>query len=183
MNTNKSFFRLVTLSLLFCLLSWPIFGQSTGNYKIEVKQVAAIKAAVIKVTTSSTEMSNKMSELYGKIFAYLGENKIQLVGPPFAVYYAFDPKGNTTFEVGAPINEKLKESADIKYKEFPAMKVISTMHIGPYDQITPVYAALEKYAKENKIAFVPVSWEIYLTDPNTEKDPNKYQTLVYFPVK
>jgi effector-binding domain-containing protein len=184
MNMKLSIYKNFAL-VAMCILcvSFQTYAQENASPKIEVKQVAAQKAAVIKVTVPTNVMGQKMGELYGKLFGYLGANKIQPVGAAFAVYYEYDPKGNTVFEVGVPIASPIQGNDEIKFKEFPAMKVLATLYVGPYEKIGPVYVALTKYASDNKIVTLSTPWEVYLTDPNQVKDPNKYQTMVYFPVK
>ena len=47
----------------------------------------------------------------------------------------------------------------------------------------PVYNEIQKYADKNKIELLNIAWEIYLTDPNAEPDPNQYKTKVYLQIK
>lgn len=157
-----------------------IFGQMS---KIEVKDITAQKALTIKTTIPSADVSAKMGELYGKLFGYMNANGIQATGAPFAVYYTYDPNGTTEFEVGIPVAANPKGTDEIKFKEYPAMRVISAFHTGPYENAGAVYEALKKYATDNKLETLPLSWEIYLTDPSQEKDPAKYKTNIYFVIK
>lgn len=180
MKTFKTNLRSFTVVCLFAFASINLYAQ---DYKIEQKEVAAIKALVIKADIPMSEIGKKMGELFGQLFTYVGSNNIQIAGAPFAVYYSYDPKGNTVFEVGVPVSTASKDAGDVKYKEFAAMKVASTIYIGPYEKMTPAYTAVENYMKENKLEATGIAWEIYIKDPSTEKDPNNYQTLIYFPVK
>ncbi|HEY4784513.1 MAG TPA: GyrI-like domain-containing protein [Bacteroidales bacterium] len=157
--------------------------SSPTTPKIEVKEVNAQKALTIKVSVPTNTIGQKMGELYGKLFGHLGENSLQPAGAPFAVYYSFDPNGNTEFEVGVPVSTETKGTDEIKYKEYPAMKVISTLYVGPYEKMGPVYEALKKYAADNKLETQPATWEVYLTDPMKETDTSKYQTLIYYVIK
>jgi effector-binding domain-containing protein len=68
------------------------------------------------------------------------------------------------------------------YKEYPAMKVLSTLYVGPYKKEGPIYEMMQKYMKDNNLQYTCVPWEFYLT-PQHEKDPNKLQTLIYFQLK
>ncbi len=163
-------------AVVFCSLS---FGQS----KIEVKQIDAQKAVVIKITVPSSELMNKMGELYGSLFGYLGTNSIQPAGAPFAVYYEYNPQGNVTMEAGVPVSAEVKDADNIKYKEYPAMKVVSTLYVGPYDKVGPTYELIQKYLKDNNLQQAGATWEVYLTNPQEEQDQSKYQTMIYFPVK
>jgi effector-binding domain-containing protein len=178
-SSNKTFVVLLVMASFV----FQTFAQTTALPKIEVKDIAAQKAVTIKVTVPSKTITQKMGELYGKLFAYLGSNNLQAAGAPFAVYYSYDPKGNTEFEVGLPIGSAVNGNNEIKYKEYPAMKVLSALHIGSYESTAPVYEALIKYAKDNKLQTQPATWEVYLTDPSQEADTAKYRTLIYYVIK
>ena len=184
MKTNLSISKICIALLVVLSISFRAFAQiENPSPKIEVKDVAAQKALTIKVTVPSSAIGQKMGELYGKLFGHLGASGIQPAGAPFAVYYTYDPNGNSEFEVGVPVNASTPGTDEIKFKEYPAMKVISTLHVGSYDKVGPVYEALKKYATDNKIETLPGSWEIYMTDPSQESDPAKYQTLIYYVAK
>jgi len=174
---------LVLYSLFFAAYAGKGKGNAPAQQKIEVKQIDAQKAVVIKVTVASSEIMNKMGELYGKLFSYLGTNNMQPSGAPFAVYYEYNPQGNVTFEAGMPVSATVKDNDDIKYKEYPAMKVVSTLYFGPYDKAGPTYEMIQKYIKDNKLQQTGATWEVYLTNPQEEQDQSKYKTMIYFPVK
>lgn len=178
----KTMLKSIILFTISCIYLQAI-AQTSSSVKIDIKEITSQKAVVIKSIVQSSTVGQKMGELYGKLFSYLGSNSIQPSGAPFAVYYSYDPNGNTEFEVGVPVTASVKGNDEIKFKEYPAMKVISTLHVGPYENVGPVYEALKKYATDNKLETQQVSWEVYITDPSKETDPNKYQTLIYFVIK
>ncbi|MFO7655612.1 MAG: GyrI-like domain-containing protein [Bacteroidales bacterium] len=185
---TKPFFMMIAVMLFFTGFNLSVSAQKKqsdcpSGPKIEVKNVDAQKAFVIKAEVPTSEVGPKMGELYGKLFAYMGQNQVQPAGPPFAVYYSFDPKGNTVFEAGVPVAAKTGTDGDVVYKEFEAMKVVSTLYVGPYEKMLPVYEAMQKYVKDNNLKDNGTAWETYLTDPNEEKDPEKFQTIIWFPVK
>ena len=157
--------------------------KTPGELKIEIKNIDPQKTLVIKADVPTSEVGPKMGEFYGKLFQYIGQNQIKAVGPPFAVYYSFDPKGNTVFEAGIPIENKVEVTGEIDYKEFEATKAASTLYTGPYEKMEPAYIALQKYLKDNNIKEKGTAWEVYLTDPSEEPDPNNYKTIIYFPVE
>lgn len=187
MKTRFLFFN-VTVFLLSAGISFKtVVAQEqvkcSGEPKIEIKHIEAQKALVVKADVPTSEIGPKMGELYGLLFGYLGQNQLQPAGPAFAVYYSFDPQGNTVFEAGVPILAKTKGNGEVFYKEFEGMNAVSTLYIGPYEKMEPVYIALDKFIKDNNLKEKGISWEVYLTDPMAEPDPNKYQTLIYFPVE
>ncbi len=179
--------RFVVMITIFSISGISSFAQTktecNSSPKFEVKKIDGVKALVIKASVPSKEVGPKMGELYGKLFEYMGKKQIQPAGAPFSVYYKFDPQGNTTFEAGVPVAAMLETEGDFVYKEFPSMKALTTLYIGAYEKMTPIYEAIEKHMKENKLESTGICWEVYLTDPATLKDPNDNQTLIYFPIK
>lgn len=173
---------IIFIAMSFFCFSIEAFSQTT-DVKVETKQIDAQKALVIKTTVPSSEVGKSMGDLFGKLYGYIGANSIQPSGPPFAVYYEYDPKGNTVYEVCIPVASETKGNTDVTYKEFPAMKVLSTLYIGPYEKVGPTYEYLMKYIKDKGLQISGASWEVYLNNPSQETDPNKLQTVIYFPIK
>jgi effector-binding domain-containing protein len=155
----------------------------SSEVSIEVKELEAAKALTIKATTPSDEISAKLGELYPKIMSCILENEIEMTGPPFAIYHSWDPEGDTKLEAGVTVDKEAECEGDIEFVELPACKVATALHTGSYESIGPVYEAIQKYINEKGLKIKGAAWEVYLTDPNTEPDPNKYQTQVYFPVE
>jgi len=164
------------------LLFTGVYGQGTHT-PIEVKEMAAMKAVVVKADIPMSEIGAKMGEIYGKIFSYIGEKGLTPTGGAFAVYYSWSENGNIVFEAGMPVSEKVEGSGEIEYKEYPTVKAVSTVYTGSYENFHPVYTDLQTYMAENKLESTGISWEIYLTDPSTITDQNQNQTLIYFPLK
>jgi effector-binding domain-containing protein len=181
--------KLIAL-LVVCLLftnSLLVIAQDTlkkcDHTEFLVKEIDAQKAIVMKADVPMAAIGQKMGEIYGALYAHMQSKGIAPAGAPFAVYYSFDPNGNTVFEAGIPIAEPVEGNESIIYKEFPVMKVVSTLYTGAYEKMMPVYEGLQKYMQENKLESSGASWEVYLTDPSVVKDPGENKTLIYFPIK
>ncbi|MBN1597390.1 MAG: GyrI-like domain-containing protein [Bacteroidales bacterium] len=170
-----------------CLSTISLFNllnaQEVIMTDIEIINVKATKALYLKADVPIQSIGGKMGEMYGKLYGYLGQNKIEPAGYPMAVYYSFDPNGNTLFEALVPISDTITPADEIGYKEYPAMKVVSAKYTGSYDNMAIVYSKIQKYIKENKLETTGVSWEVYLTDPEEIDDPEKNETVIYFPIK
>ena len=157
--------------------------QKWSNTPIQVKNIDAQKALIMKADIPMSEISEKMGEIYQTVFTYIQQNNIVPAGPAFAVYYSYEPEGNIVFEAGVPVTEKQKGTDDILYKEYEEMKAATTLYKGSYEAMEPVYGKMQQYMVDNKLEFTGISWEVYLTDPSMVTDPSMNQTLIYFPVK
>ncbi|MBN2764007.1 MAG: GyrI-like domain-containing protein [Bacteroidales bacterium] len=183
---KKAFVLNLILAGMFFLYagSVSVFSQDTGSKSvIEVIQVDAQKAVVLKSEVPSNAVGPAMGKAYEALYGYVMSNNITPAGPPFAVYYSYDPNGNTVFEAGVPVNGPVDGNDEIVYKEFPAMKVVSTQYKGAYEAMENVYSELTKYMTDNRLESTGTSWEVYMTDPSQVTDPNDNETLIYFPVK
>ena len=54
-------------------------------------------------------------------------------------------------EVCLPVKEKITHP-DVEYKVLPACKVVSTIHVGPYDEVGRAYQRLIDYRNEHSLA-------------------------------
>jgi len=183
---NKSLFMSLFLTITLAgFISCALIAQETeecqSDFKIE--NLDAIKALVIKADIPTSQVGPKMGEIFEKVFGYIGQNQITPAGPPFAVYLSFDPQGNTVFETGVPVSDEVSGSGEIEYREYPATKVVEMVYTGSYENMGPAYQKIMDYMKENNLKAKGISWEIYLTDPSAEPDPNKYQTIIMFPIE
>ncbi len=177
--------KIIGLTLVLYALSIPLTAQESGDCKsskFEIKEVEAVKSLVIKAEVTMEEIGDAMGKNYGELFTYIESNNIQAAGPPFAVYLSWDPEGTIVFESGVPVAKTDSGKDNIAYKEFPAMKVVSTLYKGAYEKVEAVYHEMMEYMKANNLESTNESWEIYLTDPN-EIAPEENQTMIYFPIK
>jgi effector-binding domain-containing protein len=184
MKTKPFFMKFLMILLLTGIYSLAVIAQESKECKteskIEVKVMGAQKALVIKADVPTAEVGPKMGEIYGFLFNYTVQNQINPVGPPFAVYLSFDPEGNTVFEAGLPVAEVVSGSGEVEYREYPATKAVSLLYTGPYEKMGPAYEKIMQYISENNLKDKGIAQEVYLTDPNEEQDPEKFQTIINF---
>lgn len=67
----------------------------------------------------------------------------------------------------------------VRWKEGRALQIL---HVGPYDEVGPVYRQLEAYASDHGLAIQCPAHEIYLNDPRRVA-PEKIKTIVRLSVK
>ncbi|MEN9521934.1 MAG: hypothetical protein RL065_311 [Bacteroidota bacterium] len=133
------------------------------------------------------EIGNKLGELYGKIQAKISENKLTMAGAPCAMYPDYKPGDAQTKIIACIPTNKLctgKCDANMKCLECKASKCVKAKYLGPYETNHIAYEAIQKYITEHKLTMSgDMPWEEYENDPMTEKDPSKYITNVYWPIK
>ena len=125
---------------------------------------------------------DKMGELFGELFGFMGRNGICPAGPPFAYYHSFSPD-RIDMECGAPTAVATEGEGRIRSGKLPGGNTLSAIHIGPYDRLVETYNAMMAYAKEMDLEPKETMWECYLTDPNAEPDPSKWMTEIFIPLR
>jgi effector-binding domain-containing protein len=191
---KKFFLPAVIMAALF--MGTAVFGndyQKSDSLKgdtahkcsqitIEVKEIEPAKVLAVKATVNSDEVGAKLGELYPRLMECVNSSEVEMTGPPYSKYYSWDPEGETEMEAGIPVSGEV-ECEGVEYIELPACKVVTCMHVGPYEEIGEVYDDIQEYITEKGMKVNGAVWEVYLTDPNSESDPEKYRTQVYFPVE
>ena len=137
--------------------------------------------AIREIVEVST-ISEKMGQIFGELFGYLGRKGIQPRGPPFAFYHSWSEQ-TTDMELGVPVEGINEGEGRVKSGALPGGRVIRAMHIGPYDKLVDTYTEMEAWAKENGYELAGFAWENYLTDPQKESDTSKWMTEVFWPIK
>jgi len=152
--------------------------------KIEAKMAEEMRAACIFHKGAVAAIGDDMGRLLGELMGWVIKGGLQVVGPPFSVYYSSPEemaRGEMQFEVGIPFVGEAKGGNNIQIKTFPAQNVLSAIHKGPYSQIAPVYAALMEYATKNEYHVTGAPMELYLTNP-MEVAESELLTEVRLPV-
>ena len=116
-----------------------------------------------------------------EIGAFLGEAGIEPAGAPLAFYHEFTEE-TVKMEPGMPVAEPGEDGGNVKFKQTHTGKVVTALHVGPYEDFQITYAALDKYLSDHGLEMVGPCWEEYLTDPGMEPDPMKWETRIYYPV-
>ena len=125
-----------------------------------------------------------MGEMYGSIMAKINTQGLQMAGPPFSHYLSYDEEtGITECLVGFPTTTRGKNSEEIEARSYPEIEVIQAMHTGPYEEIPVSYGKLMEHVEANQIDVKYESFEFYYTDPESEPNITKWQTLIAFPLK
>jgi effector-binding domain-containing protein len=176
----------------------PDFERGLKNLKQVAEEKAGEKpdltAELIEVTSnpyyyiedevSIDEMNSEFfGERYGKITDYLGEDKENMLGMPFAVYPEWDEENNIgTVQVAIACDSDKPAEGEIKKGMTHKGKAMKCSFMGPYEKTSDGHEFLHKKIAESSYKFAGAPWEVYVTDPADEPDNSKWITEIYYPV-
>lgn len=146
------------------------------DYIIKVENLEEMQIAGIRFKGSYSETGKYIGLIFKEI-------KGRAAGAPFSLYYDDEYKEIADIEVCVPTNG-LIATKDAKARTLPAVKVISTTHIGKYSTLHHAYKALHDYATANGLKTFTPYREVYIKGPRMifKRNPDKFVTEVILPV-
>lgn len=124
---------------------------------------------------------NQLPAFFGAAYAELGAaGGAQLTGPPFAIYHAFE---EDAIDVSAvmPVRSRLPATGRVVPIELAGGPAVQVKHVGPYDELSATYGAIEKWIAEHHRARAGAPREIYMTMPTVPA--TQQMTLVVQPLE
>ena len=149
------------------------------DLKVELKEKQPL---IVMSRRATTSMSN-VSSVIGKVFEDIFKMNLQPAGPVMTAYYdkEFDVE-NTDLEICIPINISVNTEKNDKIKEFPGGLHACCTFVGPYSKLGEAYAKVMKWIEVNGYRCIGAPFDIYLTGPRIDKNPDEFVTEVCFPV-
>lgn len=155
---------------------------SAGTYRIERRELAEQRAAVVRATLSVPEIGSFMNRAIGAVARAIAAQGVAPAGPPFARYHRGD---RDVFEVeaGFPTSDGVTPTDEVAASTLPGGPVATVTYVGPYDQMQGAYQALAEWITARGGAPAGDPWEVYLSDPSEEPDPQKWRTEIVMPLR
>jgi effector-binding domain-containing protein len=143
----------------------------------------------IRTQVTMQEMGPVIPQLLGEVFAWLGQQGVSPAGPPFMRFVVIDMAAQLDIELGVPVATAMAGAGRVTAGELPAGRYATLVYTGVQNGI-PANAALQEWAAGQGITWQKwptdkgEAWrariESFLSDPDTEPDPAKWQTEVAY---
>jgi len=151
-------------------------------------KAAAQPYAAVAMAGSMEEVVEALPQHWPAVFAWLAARGVAPAGAPFILYRRIAMPDRMTVEIGIPTATVAASDDTIVCGEMPAGDYVEALHVGHYDGLMQATADLLQWGAEQGVDWDTDSsgneqvWtarlESYLTDPSTEPDPDKWQTLL-----
>jgi effector-binding domain-containing protein len=143
--------------------------------------------AAIRTQATMQELPTVIPQLLGEVFAWLGRQGVAPAGAPFIRYLVIDMAAKLDIELGVPVATAVSGDGRVAAGVLPAGRYATLVYTGLQDDIAANAALLnwgaeqglvwDKWVAENGDGF-GARLESYLTDPDDEPDPEKWETEV-----
>ena len=156
--------------------------EEEGAYIVEMDELKEFRYAGIREKVSFNEISVKIGEMFGSITAYLEAKNIRMSGVPFAIYHLMDGQ-EIDLECGIPVTEEFIGTDKIVSGIWPSTKCATVDYVGDYYQLELAHDAIQQWITKHKFVLSGAPVEMYLTDTESEPDPENWLTRIYYPVE
>ena len=152
-----------------------------SGYKINETEVEERHFIMNRQEVPLANISQFYSQNLGILFAKIQKAGVQMDGMPSGLFFKYDlQSGKTDMAAGLPLSESV-EIADATSFTTPSGRALQVDYFGDYNGTGKAHDAIQAYMDDNSLLLNPPMIEEYLTDPGTEKDPDKWLTrLTYF---
>ncbi len=161
-----------------------VVEASPESVHIEELEIEPQPCLTIFDSVKLFDMGQFMEKSMHDLGKYMNRHKIETVAPVFTMFYNWDPDGYIKMRPGFPVLGEQKESGNIEYYVRPGGKVLVATYMGPYEDIGKAHEDIDAYSRDFNLEFaeLPV-FEEYVVGMDTEPDPQKWLTKVYYYVK
>lgn len=164
-------------------------AEDMKKYSITVEGIKEYGGGYYMFTSAAsktTELSEKMGPMYGKILAFMQQNGIKQNGMPFTIYNEWNLENQTTiFSTAIPVKEKIiVTEGDVLCGYMPPLSAVKTVLTGNYENLGEAHEKAQAYIKEKNLLLNPEHpmFEVYTNDPGLFPNPADWITEVYHPV-
>ena len=163
------------------------------NNTFEIKNIGIVKKLETfylrqSFTSKIIDITRNANVVFSKITTFCKQNNIVIHGKPFVIYHTYDTI-NSIAKVSfcIPIKDQIftSQGSDILSGKLPPFVALKTTLIGNYSYKSEALKKTRAYSTANHILTgTTFSYlEIFTKGKNENKNPSKWQTDLYFPIK
>lgn len=152
------------------------------QYEVLITEETPQLIAATRIHTSLSQIGNDIGTGFGSLMHTLEKEQVPASGPPLIVFHhLIDEETDGDVEICVPVGSAITGDSDVYGRELEGGTMASTVHRGPYEEITAAYHTLTGWISEQGHEITGPPREIYLNDPQTVP-AEELLTRVEFPI-
>ena len=155
-----------------------------NSIDVKIKDINPMTVAFVNIKGDFSQIPMTFQKLYG----WITKKGYKPIGPSIAVYYNIPgevPDEQLRWELRSQLyGDIAKVGPDVEglgVKKSDAVKMATTIYKGPYENIEPIYVALNTWIATNDYEVSGSVEELYFNDPTTAGE--EPITEIRFPVR
>jgi effector-binding domain-containing protein len=155
-----------------------LLGSSTSA-SIELRSVAATRAAAITAIVEVAELGPWLPGAFGEIDATLAASGLRPGGPAAGLYETdLFAHGFGAATVFVPMTRPIDDVGRVRVVEIPAAELAVAVHHGPHDDVDRAYGSLAAYVAQSAISLDGPIRETYLISNRETLDAERWSTEI-----
>ncbi len=151
------------------------------NTDFEIRDVPTQPILFATGTCTHDQIGPIIGRLLSSVGSYIRAQGGTPAGPPFARWTRWG-ETDCDLEAGIALVTPVAGSEEIHSGTLGGGPAAFCLHIGPYDQLTPVYYAMAEWVKEQGRTPAGAPWDSYVNDP-MDLPPSEWRTELFLPVE
>jgi len=137
----------------------------------------------IRDTLNQLQENNIHGKLINEVENYISTNQLNEIYSPIVIYHYWSDS-IVDIEAGIPIETNFEtNNSRIKLNKIDTGSYVTATHYGAYERLPETYFGINEWMRKNEVRVIDAPWEMYVTDPSVEPNPDKWETIIYFPIE
>ena len=137
--------------------------------------------AVVRGVVPTTELASFFDRSFRTLADGLAAQQVSITSPAFGLYRGA-PGETADLEVGFVTEPAVEPDGDMSASSLPGGRVVRAVHAGGFDALAESWQGLHAWILEQGLTPGPVMWEVYVTKPSPEMNPEDLRTELNWPV-
>lgn len=160
------------------------------DYEIAIEDATETRYVAVRLECSPAEFEAQVEQALTQIWALMDDALIAPAGPPICLVPQIQnlddevpPPSPWKLLAGFPIEDEVAAEEPVVLGTLPGGRVLTTVHEGELKTLSTAYLALQVHMQTHGLTPNGPPWEVYLTDPVWEPDPQRWRTIVRWAVQ
>lgn len=154
-------------------------AASAGDTHIVTLEPTTV--AVRRETVEMAKIRDYFDGVYGAVAGVVAEQGASIIGPAVAVYRGMSDV-SADVAAGFPTDRPIEGTGGIAADTLPGGIAARHVHRGSYDGLAGAYETLLAWMGEHGHTPGEQWWEIYVTEPTPDADPQSMVTEIIWPL-
>ena len=153
-----------------------------NQIQTQIVQTNATPTAGIRRVVAATDIAAFFDHAYTAVVQAVQQQGGVITGPAFARYFSV-PSDTFDLEAGFPTEAALNATGELVIDSLPAGLAARAVHLGSYDRLPQAWQELDAWIQEQGLVRSGPMWEVYVTMPTPEGNPEDMRTDVFVAVQ